>query len=827
VRGVAPWRWELRLPGLRRMDGWAAFGLTGLALILFRQAVFEGRVFFERDIHLNRYGQVQSFVRSLSLGSWPLWDPYVSFGQPMWANPEMQICYPPTWLNFLVPPWTYYTMFVLGHVIFSGLGLHLLARRLGVSPAGCLAAAAIWVCSGPFLSLVNAYHHFAGAAWIPWVLLAAESAARATGWRTALAWGAAVAAQVLAGSADMCLMTGLVAAALVLRHVRWGRGQLATNGRLARSAALALVFALAVSAAQWLPTLELARASARWNLPSATRAFFSVHPAGLLELLLPVSLYELPLREEQRQALFETARQPFLRSVYLGAVALALVAAAIVTRHRGPRVCLAIVGTAAALVSLGSHGVAFDLFSWLLPPLRIVRYPVKAMVVAALAWALLAGMGLDAWRGARRGGSGRWGFGVLVPLAGLGAALGGAVGIALHPEWAGALLWEDDSKGLAELLLPVAKQLAVTTCLALVALGLALARGGRRSAAWLGPAVACLAVLDLGIAHRDLNPTAFEALFTSPPRYLPLIRGMERQRLYVVDYLSTIGKSQRLLGTPNGPRLQRSLTDWPLPVSEALALRLYLYPPVAAAWGVEGSYERDARGLYPVHLDQLTNVAHALEGTPAHLSLLRLGAVGHLITLHTEGFEGLERVATARGLYERPILVFRVPDPLPRTYAVGSARVARGRTAIQTLLDGSFDASRELVLSEGPPRQAGASFSGTSRILELRPDRVLLEAELNEPGYVVLVDAHDPGWRASVDGEKTEVLRANVAFRAVRVPAGRHLVELVYRPTSVVVGLLVSAVAGLLGLIALTMGVLRVPPGALPQGPPGTAGASQ
>ena len=60
-----------------------------------------------------------------------------------------------------------------------------------------------------------------------------------------------------------------------------------------------------------------------------------------------------------------------------------------------------------------------------------------------------------------------------------------------------------------------------------------------------------------------------------------------------------------------------------------------------------------------------------------------------------------------------------------------------------------------------------------------------LEAELSQAGYVVLVDGYDPGWRATIDGRGVPVLRANVAFRAVAVPPGRHVIEYRYRPTSV------------------------------------------
>jgi uncharacterized membrane protein YfhO len=78
------------------------------------------------------------------------------------------------------------------------------------------------------------------------------------------------------------------------------------------------------------------------------------------------------------------------------------------------------------------------------------------------------------------------------------------------------------------------------------------------------------------------------------------------------------------------------------------------------------------------------------------------------------------------------------------------------------------------------------------------PNRVTIRAALDAPGYLVLADTWYPGWRAAVDGEPVEILRANYAFRAVRLEAGEHTVEMVYRPTSVLVG-------GALSLVALAV----------------------
>jgi uncharacterized membrane protein YfhO len=63
----------------------------------------------------------------------------------------------------------------------------------------------------------------------------------------------------------------------------------------------------------------------------------------------------------------------------------------------------------------------------------------------------------------------------------------------------------------------------------------------------------------------------------------------------------------------------------------------------------------------------------------------------------------------------------------------------------------------------------------------------------------VVADTYDPGWKATVDGRDAPLLRANLAFRAVPVDAGRHTVEMRYRPAAVVIGL---AISGLTAMVA-------------------------
>jgi uncharacterized membrane protein YfhO len=85
--------------------------------------------------------------------------------------------------------------------------------------------------------------------------------------------------------------------------------------------------------------------------------------------------------------------------------------------------------------------------------------------------------------------------------------------------------------------------------------------------------------------------------------------------------------------------------------------------------------------------------------------------------------------------------------------------------------------------------------------LSYEPERVVISANLAADGYLVLTDAHYPGWRALTDGLETPIYRADLLFRAVYLPAGQHRVEFIYDPLSFKLGAAISLVA-LLGLVA-------------------------
>jgi hypothetical protein len=92
---------------------------------------------------------------------------------------------------------------------------------------------------------------------------------------------------------------------------------------------------------------------------------------------------------------------------------------------------------------------------------------------------------------------------------------------------------------------------------------------------------------------------------------------------------------------------------------------------------------------------------------------------------------------------------------------------------------------------------------------EERPEVAVLGVETSVPVIVVVRNAWDEGWTATVDGRSTPVLHADHVLQGVAVPAGTHEVRLTYREPAIGLGLVLSALAWLGLVIALGVAIVR------------------
>ncbi len=274
-----------------------------------------------------------------------------------------------------------------------------------------------------------------------------------------------------------------------------------------------------------------------------------------------------------------------------------------------------------------------------------------------------------------------------------------------------------------------------------------------------------------------------------------------RQNSSVTDFLSKHADRERVLVQ------QDLLTDreaWehriskvhgydPVPFTRAAILFDALAPGRSPGEEIVGLQPANPQRFRP-ELVELLGVKYAV--VPANIPLPKTGwkkvAAGRLprdVTLAGQTPEWLD--------YQ----IFEHENFLPRAFVLGETRVLEAGRSFSEQLAGLSSRREVLVHQDVLPAGTRQPF-GPAAILEYTPNRVVVEADLEQPGYLVLSDIFAAGWSAKVDGTRAQVLPANVAFRAVPLPAGAHRVEFVYNPPGFILGAGLSLI-GLLILLAL------------------------
>jgi hypothetical protein len=125
-------------------------------------------------------------------------------------------------------------------------------------------------------------------------------------------------------------------------------------------------------------------------------------------------------------------------------------------------------------------------------------------------------------------------------------------------------------------------------------------------------------------------------------------------------------------------------------------------------------------------------------------------------------------------------VIWSNPGLLPEIRLVGQA-VAEpddldGLSEIVDSLD--FDV-QALVRGEAPRLDA---ISMSLNVVRRTPASIEAAVDCDGACLLVVAQSWAPGWIASIDGEESPVVLANIAGLGVVVPPGRHSVELEYHP---------------------------------------------
>jgi uncharacterized membrane protein YfhO len=103
----------------------------------------------------------------------------------------------------------------------------------------------------------------------------------------------------------------------------------------------------------------------------------------------------------------------------------------------------------------------------------------------------------------------------------------------------------------------------------------------------------------------------------------------------------------------------------------------------------------------------------------------------------------------------------------------------------------------------------GKEAIGKVHIDQYQPTKLMLTADMLQPGWLILSENYYPGWNVRIDGQPGKIYRADYLFRAVSLAAGTHKIEMVFEPPSFITGAIVSLVT-LGGLLLIGIAAWRL-----------------
>jgi hypothetical protein len=741
--------------------------LIALAWLAFTWPWLTGSVTIPWDAKAHFYPQLVFLARTLAGGESPFWTGNVFSGHPQIADPQSLIFSPPFLLlaalmrepSFVAADAVTFAMLGLG-----GLAVALHFRDRGWHWSGAVVAALVFAFGASAAWRVQHIGQVVSLAWlaVAHLMLERTLARRSYGYAVATA---VTAAFMLLGRDQIALLGAYLLVGRVLVH--WLAGPRRLRRIVASLPRLGLcgVVGLAIVAVPLAMSALFGASSNRPEIDLVGAGRGSLHPVHLLTLFV-ADLFGSsgPMAEVWGPPSFAwpdtgifLAQNMFV--LYVGAIPLVLI---VVGLTRGVLLSREIVGVTVATAvvlayALGWYTPLFRLAYEVLPGISLFRRPADATFLFGALCGVLAGYVLHRLMTGTLPAARPWQRLVEIGLVGGGAAATLAL----------AVLFD---RATDKAFVPLVTG-AVCLAVALLALLLAARLGAAR------PRLVALVLVALVAADLTWSngPTPSTAM---PPDDYDVLRPSSTDPVIAL-------LTERVRGEATDVRRDRIELlglgfHWPNAslvhdLDHTLGynpLRLGIYSAATGAIDTIGlPDQRRFPPLFPSYRSRLAD----LLGLRFIVSPEPIEAIDRNLP---PGSLALIGRPGGRYLYENPGALPRVALPAGAVAADTAALIATGRWP-------EVDPERTVVLERTPPGAPVDGAPGQARIVLATNTETVVEAFAPAGGgFVVLRDPWHPWWFADVDGVPADILRADVLFRAVRVPEGQSRVRFVFRPVA-------------------------------------------
>lgn len=749
-------------PESRRTDRLAQLVLIGIILVLFSDVVFLGAVFVSRDM-LPLKIPMESVVRDAILsGHIPYWDPTFSGGQPLAANPENELFYPPNWL-ILLPGFPYgLSLLIVLHLALGWIGVFRLSRVLGLGTGSAVVGALAFGLSGLFVSMTNLPPEFFATAWIPLILALSIAAFRSRRVTDAALAALALGMQFLIAEPSISLQTVLLMAATG-GYFAWTSAEQRGRAFLKAIGIFGAVVgaALCVAAVQLVPAADLLRDTVRGRgFARSISGTWSFPPMRIVELA--VDRWFGPLSGSHigwywGRIFYGPKSYPYFSNVHLGILVVSLALASIRTRTRWRGAAWTLIGGFFVL-AVGTHTPLFAIFAST-PIGRITRYPEKFIISVALVLVVMAAAMFERILGgddrARK---------TAASVAATIAVIAGGLWLA---SWTSAYslsfgrLWELSGPVLERAVVLSRGILAISAgCAALTTLLWLVAS---RARPMMTTVLACVVILvELGFAAGRDSPRMPRTFLSEPAA------------------LQTAKKGERIFGLAamaTNSEVSRNYEAHATTGREVLYLhRDILVGRLPNLWGRSVVMDTDVSATSLVATTDFVGTflpVYKRRGREAFAMFMEMSGASD-ITLYRP-FDTEWSRSEGRFDRMRPIEIVRAPHPQ-----------AYFATAIDRI-HGPDEFVNDLT---SRPWKPGTVFVGfppfapdPGKILssERSANRIDLDVDADGRAFLVVCETPHRYWRATVDGKPAALRVANVGYQGLVVNRGRHHVRLRYR----------------------------------------------
>jgi hypothetical protein len=740
--------------------------LLALALFYFDRVLSCRFVFIERDLSAFFIPPKVLWVDLLKHGTFPFWNPYQYCGIPLLAALQPGVLYPPHVFYLFLPFAIVWNWLIILHVLLAGIGVYLFLAHMKSSEEGAFVGAVTFMLSGYLLSVHNLLPHLFAVAWFPFVLLFFLKHFETRQMRYAALVSLFLFMQFLSGAPEILMMSLLALFIVTLFLPALVAADVNLYSRM-RSLSIILLLSLLLSGAQLLPFYELKAQSIRQGgLTYFESSVWSMAWRDFIQFFVPDPFGNLMNDQKYWQ------NQSWLKTIYLGIVPFCLSTFYFLTADRR-RWLFALLMAISLVFALGGHTPIYKLL-YRIPPFSSVRYPVKFLFLFFFIISVTSGLGLDKFR---------QGVGEQNKRIHGAIHLFFYLGFLFALAWACTILFRGHVERLFDSIgfKPEAYNLidvnihdirrfcafAFVFCILL----LVYRRITRRRLVMALMVV--LLMLDLFLANFEFYA------------YLPWESYMRPH-----EFVSTIverGKMGRYFLTP---KTQSAFNRFP----KDKAAMASAYAPLSGLYTVEG-----AEVLRLSHYDifiHLLKSAPSIEEAKRFFDVAGIHYLVNIVKLDDDDFSLLE----TRMLGDVPLYLYEYNKYPGRFMLFSRIRSVPDETrVIEALADRNIDLRQELiVLGKVPQPKTVPAVPGKVELVKYGPNNVVLNCTTAQDAFLYASEAFYPGWRAYVDGQRTEILRANLAFRAVKVPAGEHTILFRYVPVSFYAGLVLTAIGFIL-----------------------------